>query len=136
MSVSLEHWRRRNPMDFEEAAAGFVVGGDNEDAPLRVYVPGDEDEITRACVNELRCWSCHENFPAPLGVINWPAWVAAGWGNPHEPSYRVRAELVKNNCCPICAAPSGAQIILEEIASGRRHVTDLGPESDPDPRAG
>ena len=128
--AGFEPWRRANPMEFEEADAGYVLRGEGNktgDAPLRIYVTGDEDEITRLCVNELRCWSCHENFPAPLGIEHWPEWVAKSWGNPSEDHYHVRRQRVQNHCCPICGCPSGPQVVLEEIAAGKAHMADTGP---------
>lgn len=126
--AGIERWRRANPMDFEEASAGFVLNHD--EAPLRIYVQGDEDEITRACVAEMRCWNCHENFPAPLGAMNWPMWVAARWGNESEPNYQDRKHRVMNNHCPICSAPSAPQLILEEVAAGRAHMAEGPPSED------
>lgn len=125
--VGGEHFRRPNPMDFEEAAAGFVLEG-SDDAPLRIFVTGDEEEITRACVNEERCWNCHENFPAPLGARYWPEWVAARWGNPSEDAYADRRQLVMTNRCPICTAPSAPEIILHEIAKGKAHMAEGPPD--------
>jgi hypothetical protein len=114
-------------MEFEECPVGLITDR-SEDAPLRVYLAGDEDEITRACVNEMQCWSCHERFPAPLGIEHWPAWVAAGWGNPHDRLAPHRRTHVMNHACPICTAPSGPQIILEEIAAGKAHAAERPPD--------
>lgn len=99
-------------MDYEECASGFTQRG-TDDAPLRIYVWGDEQEIIRECVNEMRCWNCHERFPAPLGAVNLPAW--RDWGNPTEDGYADRRARIASNHCPVCTAPSAPQMILSEI---------------------
>jgi hypothetical protein len=114
-------------MEFEETPIGYIMDR-SEDAPLMVFVDGNEEEITRACVAAMRCWSCHENFPAPLGMVHWPEWVAVGWGNPSDRLYEHRKALIQNDSCPICSAPSAPRVVLEEIAAGNAHVADVGPD--------
>lgn len=111
-TVKQEPWRQPNPMSYAETGEGFTQRG-SDDAPLRIIIVGDEDEIIRQCVNELRCWNCFENFPAPLGVTNLKAW--RDWGNYTDDGHKDRMARVAQNHCPVCTAPSAPTMILRQL---------------------
>jgi hypothetical protein len=110
--VGVEPWRKPNPMSYAETGEGFTQRG-SDDAPLRIIIVGDEEEIISQCVNERCCWNCFERFPAPLGVTNLAGW--RDWGNPTEEGYANRRALIAAKRCPVCTAPSAPTMILQQL---------------------